>query len=104
MSANQPYEIYWENGFELSLKRMGLTWEQFDRLGKHASDFLLHRDPFEPDSTFGVPGTTHRYFWTRERFPDLPSMLIAYAVDATTRTVTVKGAEPVWDDDLVPDL
>ena len=95
-----PYEIYWDPGFEQSLKRIGLTWQVFDRLGKFASDFVLQQNPFEPKATFDLIGTGHRYLQTRYRFPDLPAMLIAYEVDQMTRTVTIKGAEDVWDEDL----
>lgn len=98
--ATRPYEIFWDPGFERSLIRLGISWEIFDRLGKFGVDFVLHGDPFEPDSTFEITGTGHRYLRTKHRVPDLPAMLIAYEVDAITRTVTVKGAESAWEDDL----
>lgn len=98
--AGPPYEIYWDPGFERSLARMRMTWDTFDRLGKYGVDFLLQTDPFESQATFELSGTGHRYLQTRFRFPDLPAMLIAFEVDPTTRTVTVKGAEPIWDSDL----
>jgi hypothetical protein len=93
-----PFEVYWEDGFRKSLERLGITWETFDALGKFGVDFLLQTDPFEPDATFQIPGTGHRYLHTRFRFPDLPAMLIAYEVNE--QTVTVKGAESIWDSDL----
>jgi hypothetical protein len=97
------YEIYWEPTFERSLIRIGLTLEIFERLGRDGVAALLHADPFEAKSTFGLAGTDHRYVHTRYRSPDLPAMLVAYAVDTVTRTVTIKGAEAVWEEDLVPD-
>src|SRR5947209_17093341 len=100
--TREPYDIYWGPGFAESLARMGITWETFDRLGRYGVDFLLHRNPYEPKSTFELPGTTSRYMHTRFRFPDLPAMAIAYVVDDAARTVTIQGAEPVWQDDLDP--
>jgi hypothetical protein len=97
--AVSPYEIYWDAGFEASLNRMNISWETFDRLGRFGVDFLLHADPFEAQATFGLVGDI-RYLRTRFRFPDLPAMLIAYEVNEETRTVTIKGAEPVWSADL----
>lgn len=97
---DDDYEIYWEPTFERSLGAMGLTFEQFDRLGKFGVDFLLQRDPFEPESTFELSGTGHRYLHTKFRFPDLPAMVIAYEV--RNRTVTVKGAVPVSEGDDFP--
>jgi len=102
--ASRVYDIYWDPGFERSLIRLEITWEIFDRLGKYAVDFVLQNDPFEAKSTFEVAGTGHRYLRTKHRVPDIPAMLIAYEVDTLTRTVTVKGAESAWEDDLVPQL
>ena len=103
MASDQPiWEIYWDPGFALSLKRMGITWEMFDRLGRFGVDFLLHKDPCEPEATFTLGGTNSRYLHTRYRFPDLPAMVIAYVLDYPARTVTIQGAEPVWQDDLDP--
>jgi hypothetical protein len=98
------WEIYWESTFERSLAAMGLTLEIFERLGNDGVASLLHANPFESRSTFELAGTGHRYLFTRFRFPDLPAMAIAYAVEPETRTVTIKGAKKVWDEDLVPDL
>ena len=100
MSENGPiWEIYWEPGFQVSLKRMGMTWEQFDRLGKFGVDLLFHYDPYEPGSTFPVEETNSRVLRTEFAFPDLQRMLIGYVTDDVARTVTVLGAEPVLDDD-----
>jgi hypothetical protein len=96
------YEIYWEPGFEQSLARMGLTMQEFDRLGRFGVDFLLHNAPYEEKSTFELEGSGSRYLHTRYRFPDLPAMVIAYRIDDAARQVTVQGAEPVWQDDLDP--
>ena len=95
-----PFEIYWEPGFAQSLARIGIAWETFDRLGRYAVDFLLQTDPLESKSTFDLGETNHRYLSTRFRFPDLPAMLIAFEVDEAAHSVTVNGAEPVWDSDL----
>lgn len=96
------WEIFWEPGFEQSLKRMGITWEMFDKLGKFGVDYLLHSDPYEEKSTFALEGTPNRYLHTRYRFPDLPAMVITFLVDDWNRTVTIQGAEPVWQDDYDP--
>jgi hypothetical protein len=98
------YEVYWDDGFHRSLVRLHLTWQIFDSLGKFGVDFVLHNNPFEQKSTFELASTGHRYLRTKDRVPDLPPMLIAYEVDTISRTVTVKGAESVWEDYLVPDL
>ena len=98
--TGQIYDVYWEPTFERSLARMNLTLEIFERLAKMGVDYLLQTDPFEVKSTYEMAGTGHRYLQTRERFQDLPAMLIAYEVDTITRTVTVKGVEPVWESDL----
>jgi len=84
---------------------MNLTLEMFEKLGgKLGVDFLLEVDPYEKDATFELSGTGHRYLRTRDRFPDLPAMLVAYEVDPRARVVTIKGAERAWEDDLVPPL
>jgi hypothetical protein len=99
------YAPTWDPGFERSLIRMGLNIQIFEALGgKKGVSFLLETDPFEAESTFELAGTGYRYLRTKFRFPDLPSMLIAYEVEPTIRAITVKGAEPVWEDDLVPPL
>jgi hypothetical protein len=98
------YEVYWEPTFERSLARMHLTLEIFERLAKFGVNLLLESEPYEAKSTYEMPGTGHRYLATKHAFGDLPAMLIAYEVSPTSRTVTVKGAEPVWDEDLVPEL
>lgn len=102
MTTDRLWEIYWDPGFEESLKRIGLTWEIFDRLSRFALDFLLHRNPYEEKSTFALEGTPSRYLQTRFRAPDLPAMVIAYLVDDETRVITIQGAEEVWSDDLDP--
>lgn len=82
---------------------MGLNYRQFDALGgKKGVSFLLESDPFETKSTFEIPETGHRYLRTKFRVPDLPAMLIAYEVNPLTLSVTVKGAEPEWEDYLPP--
>jgi hypothetical protein len=85
---------------------MGLNMRIFESLGgKKGVSFLLENDPYEKKSTFEIADTDHRYLRTKDRFPDLPAMLIAYTVDPRSHEVTVKGAEPDWDDDdVVPDL
>lgn len=101
VSAMNFYAPLWEDGFERSLIRMGLTLQMFENLGgKRGVSTLLETDPFEPKSTFEISGTDHRYLWTRIPFPDLPAMLIAYSVDPLTREIRVKGAEAVWEEDL----
>jgi hypothetical protein len=103
MSATGPtWEIFWDPGFETSLKRIGIPWETFDRLGKFGVDFVLHRDPFEPEATFTLGGTENRYLHTRYMFPDLPAMVISFVTDYPARTITILGAEPVWQDDYDP--
>lgn len=103
MASNGPlWEIFWEPGFEESLNRMGIPWETFDRLGRFGVDFLLQRDPYEPEATFTLGGTKNRYLHTRFQFPDLPAMVITYTTDYQARTVTIQGAEPVWQDDYDP--
>jgi hypothetical protein len=103
MSGNGPtWEIFWDPGFETSLKRLEITWEIFDRLGRFGVDFLLQRDPYEPEATFTLGGSTSRYLHTRFVFPDLPAMVIVYAVNYAARTVTIQGAEAVWQDDFDP--
>jgi hypothetical protein len=102
--ASDNYEIFWEPTFELSLTRIGLSLEMFERLGRDGVALLLGHDPFESKSTFEISGTGHRYVSTRFRWPDLPAMLIAYIADPVARVVTIKGAEQIWDDDeLVPE-
>jgi voltage-gated potassium channel Kch len=96
------YEIFWNSGFEASLVRIGITFEVFERLGRFGVCHLLQTDPYEQKSTFTLDGTASRYLHTRFRFPDLPAMVIAYDVNDATRTVTVLGAEEVWQDDLDP--
>jgi len=81
---------------------MKITWGQFDRLGRFGVDFLLHLNPYEPDSTFPLEGTESRVLHTRFQFPDLPAMAISYVTDDASRTVTVQGAEPIWQDDYEP--
>jgi hypothetical protein len=98
----QVWEIYWEDGFGQSLERMNITWETFDRLGRFGVDFVLHQDPYEPQSTFPIEGTDSRVLRTAFHFPDLPAMAISYVTDDAARAVTVQGAEPVWDDDFEP--
>lgn len=99
------YAPTWDPGFERSLIRMGLNFRQFEGLGgKKGVSFLLETDPFEEKSTFEIAGTGHRYLRTKFRVPDLPAMLIAYEIDTISRSVTVKGAEPEWEDYLVPPL
>ena len=98
MADRRVWEIYWEHSFERSLAAMGLTLEIFEKLGRDGLAALVHADPYEAKSTFELVGS-YRYMNSRERFPDLPPMLIAYRVDDGERTVFITGAKKIWDDD-----
>jgi len=95
------YGVDYEPSFYRSLNRIGLTWDNFDALAKRPVDMFLGTDPYEAKSTRALSGTEHRCLLTKDRFPDLPELLIAYRVDDRELRVWVTGAEPAWGEDAL---
>jgi hypothetical protein len=102
MAGPDHFDVVYEPSFERSLARIGLSLRVFESLCQHGIDLVLARNPYDEQGTRPIPGTDHRYLHTKDGFPDLPELLIAYEVDPINHQVRVIGAEPISGADDYP--